>query len=65
MSKEVIVVKLPKCDLCAYPAQYDAPMKDGRWAFMCETHYLDRRMFRTLGLGKGQRLVTQKELQVK
>jgi hypothetical protein len=63
--KEVEVTKLPQCDLCENKAQYDALMKDGRWAFLCKEHWADRAMFPSLGVGKGQRLVIKKELHPK
>jgi len=30
---------LPQCDFCERDAEYDAPTKDGPWAYMCEHHF--------------------------
>ena len=30
---------IPKCDFCDNEAKYDAPTKDGRWAYMCSLHF--------------------------
>lgn len=54
--KEAYVEKLPECDICnnGELARYDAMMQDGRWAFMCESHWKELGMFKDLGTGKGQ-----------
>ena len=51
---------LPKCSLCALvkknvDAEFNAKMKSGSWAFMCQCHF--EAFGDGLGLGKGQRLV--------
>jgi hypothetical protein len=60
MSTSVIVDKLPKCDFCDYPAEYDAvvPMV-GSWANMCLIHFGQFGPDR-LGTGYGQQLVARK-----
>ena len=76
MTTTARVSKLPECDLCQmetvdrylihgdsyHPpeeARYDGKTTSGPWGYMCERH------FRTdgvgLGLGKGQRLITESE----
>lgn len=52
----VQVASLPKCDLCAEPAAYDAklPMQ-GCWAYVCERHFKECHC--STGLGKGQKLI--------
>jgi hypothetical protein len=58
------VTTLPACDLCTperspsgrREALYDGKTTEGPWAYMCDIHF---RLFGTgLGLGRGQRLVT-------
>lgn len=34
--KEVQLDKLPPCNFCKAPAEYDAPTVFGPWAYMCE-----------------------------
>ena len=34
--KEVQLDKLPPCEFCKAPAEYDAPTVFGPWAYMCE-----------------------------
>ena len=59
------VTKLPDCDICKMvddpikPAQYDGMTILGRWAYMCPVHFLSHGS--GLGLGKGQRLITESE----
>lgn len=65
MSTEVLVAKLPACDICKYdspppglPAQvaaYDGKTRTGPWANMCEFHFQQYGI--GLGTGKGQRLI--------
>ena len=55
------VGELPRCQMCAAlnvenDALYDARTNNGRWAFVCERHF--ERNCSGLGVGKGQRLVT-------
>lgn len=63
MSTAVTVSVLPSCDLCKFldnvekPAEYDFRTTDGRWANGCEPHYVEHRMYSTLGTGKGQKLI--------
>lgn len=67
MSKEVTVPALPDCDICKFvesipepkKAEYDFKTTDGRWANGCHEHYIKYRMYRDLGTGKGQHLVTK------
>lgn len=61
---EVVVVRLPDCDIHKYDlntpgveAHYDAKTMRGPWANMCEDCYQDNAMYKVLGTGKGQRLV--------
>jgi len=58
------VTELPFCDFphpMPIKARYDFRTVDGRWGNGCEEHYQANRMHETLGLGKGQRLVTERE----
>lgn len=57
MSTQVKVSKLPKCDLCAQTAAYDAKTIQGPWAYMCRTHF--EQLGIGLGTGYGQRLVLE------
>lgn len=52
-----IVTTLPKCDFCDKKANYDFKTLQGPWANGCPNHYIQWRMFRELGIGKGQQLV--------
>jgi len=48
------VVKLhkrPVCSFCSDPAIVDGKVKDGKWGYMCLSHYLDKGT--GLGMGKG------------
>lgn len=54
MSTEVIVDRLPKCDLCSNEAVYDAKTIMGPWANLCGSHFRAHGI--GLGTGKGQRL---------
>lgn len=53
--REVKVSRLPDCDFCNSPAQYDGKTVIGPWANMCEVHF--KQYGKGLGLGKGQKLV--------
>jgi hypothetical protein len=57
---EARVSVLPDCNFrpCENKAEYDFRTLDGRWAFGCEADYLANRMYETLGMGKGQRLIS-------
>lgn len=57
-STEVKILTRPKCDFCPEPAQYDFKTYSGSWAYGCEADYEVHRYFDTLGVGKGQKLVT-------
>lgn len=37
-------------------AQYDFRTKTGQWANACSVHWIEHRMYPTLGIGKGQKL---------
>ena len=60
---KVIVHELPKCQLSGHPepganAQYDARisgLNNGKWAYVCQYHFILHRC--ELGLGKGQKLI--------
>jgi hypothetical protein len=55
MGERVTVARLPKCDFCAEPAQYDGKTRMGPWANLCPNHFVD---YGTgLGTGRGQRYV--------
>ena len=56
MSTEVIVTKLPNCDLCQNTASYDAKTKMGPWAYLCEQCFSFYGPAR-LGTGLGQKLI--------
>ena len=53
--------ELPVCDIpqCGVPAHYDAVTRRGFWTYMCELHF--REYGKSLGLGKGQYLLTPDE----
>ena len=60
---EVTVAVLPICDICKHigapipnTARYDGATVYGPWAYMCEDHFTE--VGTGLGLGRGQRLVT-------
>jgi hypothetical protein len=61
----VIVDHLPECDFkgtaspCAGHQRYDARLRDGMWAHVCEYHF--QKYAVGLGLGRGQLLITQAE----
>ena len=58
------VTTLPACDICSpdttptgrREAAYDGKTHNGPWAYMCHTHFGTHGV--GLGLGRGQRLVT-------
>lgn len=57
---EVVVNELPYCDICSEEnnhiyARYDARLKTGQWANLCEKHFKQYTIGKT-GLGLGQRL---------
>jgi hypothetical protein len=55
---QVEVFRIPKCDFCEKPAQYDGRTGIGPWANMCQMHFYE---YGTgLGLGKGQKLILKK-----
>ena len=56
---EVVVARLPECDVCGEPAEYDVKTKfrRGVWANLCEFHWPELRAYEELGTGKGQKLV--------
>ena len=56
------LAKLPRCDFCSAKAEYDGKTRDGPWAYMCEAHFRLRGI--GLGVGRGQRLVEDKNQQV-
>jgi len=57
MNKTALVTKLPKCDFCDEPAEYDGKTKLGPWANMCEAHF---QVFGVgLGTGRGQKLTLE------
>lgn len=64
------VTELPECDICKYIgtqsekdspaiALYDFKTDDGRWAMGCKPHWVLRRFYPELGMGKGQMLVVR------
>ena len=65
------VTNLPDCDFasmdsdgdqrCQNTARYDFRTSGGPWANGCEEHYKMYRIHSELGLGKGQRLITERE----
>jgi len=64
MSKnQTIVDKKPKCDFCDNEAVYDAKTHKGPWAFLCEQHFQEHAI--GLGIGKGQKLVLENDIEVK
>ena len=51
--------KAPGCDFCLKsgrqtPAKYDFLTRLGSWAYGCEAHWTEYRVFEDLGIGKGQ-----------
>ena len=60
-STVAVVHAIPRCDFCEdSPAEYDAKMFVGPWAYMCQQHF-DTHSCGKLGTGWGQRLVTKSE----
>ena len=57
----VVIHELPDCNFCGEQARYDFPTRSGGWAYGCPLHYLAYRMYPTLGVGKGQQLITENE----
>jgi len=53
------VDRIPNCDFCGQPAQFDGATKQGPWAYMCKSCFDQNG--RGLGLGKGQELIVKKE----
>lgn len=66
MSDIAYVAERPDCDVCKHeegrvtPAEYDARMRIGSWAYLCEDHWQERTA-KHLGTGYGQRLVVGEE----
>lgn len=62
MSDVAYMTRLPACDVCLHEHQvnvtaaYDAATILGRWAYVCEEHFLTH-TYGQLGTGAGQRLV--------
>ena len=58
---------LPTCDFCREPAGFDIETRDAGWAFVCGECFADHAspsvMMFGLGLGRGQRLVSVRELE--
>lgn len=54
---EVRTARIPKCDFCPKPAQYDFRTFRGPWAYGCLEHYRMNRAYPELGLGYGQKLI--------
>lgn len=65
MSEQVTVTELPSCNFCNKDAEYDFRTQSGSWAYGCSPHYVEWRMYRDLGTGKGQRLVVGETRQQK
>lgn len=60
MSTQVVVAKLPPCDVHAmlgekHAAEYDAKMPTGPWANVCQEAFDE--LHCSLGTGYGQRLI--------
>lgn len=58
MSSEAKVARIPNCDMCGHPANYDAKTRFGPWAYMCEPCWRAHGTGK-LGTGFGQRLVVE------
>lgn len=59
---EAKVARIPNCDFpheAKVPALYDGATHSGQWAYMCQAHF--DRYGRGLGMGKGQRLILDKD----
>lgn len=67
------VNEAPVCDICKYTgtdserqapavATHDVKTKDGRWAFVCNNHYITHAMYDDLGTGKGQKLEVRPDI---
>lgn len=60
-AKDVAVVdRLPTCDFCTEPAEYDAMLPLYRtWANVCRRHFIEYEC--RLGVGFGQKLIVKDE----
>lgn len=56
-----VIYETAYCQICkeVEPAEYDAKIKGGPWAFMCKKHFEE--MGVGLGMGKGQKLILGKK----
>lgn len=57
-----VVSSLPRCDFCGAEAHYDFQTHRGSWAYGCDQHWVEWRATIRLGLGVGQLLVTEADL---
>lgn len=57
----VVMDDLPKCSFCASKARFDFKASWGQWSYGCTDHYVFHRMYESLGVGKGQRLILKEE----
>jgi len=56
--KAVKMLEKVKCSFCDKDAEYDARMKRGSWAYMCQEHFNEHGI--GLGTGFGQKLIYDK-----
>lgn len=59
MSEVTYVNALPPCNFCGIPAQYDAALVAGAWAYLCTEHWFAYGV-QKLGTGYGQKLLVKK-----
>lgn len=47
----------PNCNFCRNLAWYDFKTNRGPWAYGCEAHWIEHRLYNLLGTGKGQKFI--------
>lgn len=63
--KVVVVPEIPSCNFCqdGTPGPIDFRTTFGSWANGCEAHWEQCRATSTLGVGNGQRWITEDQVQ--
>lgn len=63
--KVVVVGSIPGCDFClnGTPGPFDFKTTFGPWAHGCEAHWMQYRASARLGVGQGQRWITEDQVE--